>query len=185
MLRPRRLSMLLALVLWMTYSRSAAQAEAVAAACSNDPVLVRADLAQPGAASDLFDQVIAAVGSIDVVVNNAGIAPEAGIDSSDQEWAEAWHTTMQVNLFSLADICRKAITHFVPKGEGTIINIASRAAIRGDEPNMMHYAASKGAVVALTRSIARGLWQGWHRRPHRESGLGVNRDGRGFLRGQP
>jgi 3-oxoacyl-[acyl-carrier protein] reductase len=91
-----------------------------------------------------------------VVVNNAGIAPEADIDASDQEWADAWHVTMQVNLFSLADICRKSIAHFIPKGEGTIINIASRAATRGDEPNMMHYAASKGAVVALTRSIARG-----------------------------
>lgn len=140
----------------LSYGRSATQAEAVAAGCANDPILISADLAQPGAASDLFDQALAAAGSIDVVVNNAGIAPEADVDATDTAWADAWNTTMQVNLFSLADLCRKAITHFVPQGGGTIINIASRAAFRGDEPNMMHYAASKGAVVSLTRSIARG-----------------------------
>lgn len=140
----------------MTYGRSESQAQAVAAACKNEPVMLRADLSQPGAASTMFAQALDAAGSIDVVVNNAGIAPEAGIEATDDEWADAWTTTTQVNVFSLADICRKAIAHFLPKGEGTIINIASRAAFRGDEPNMMHYAASKGAVVSLTRSIARG-----------------------------
>jgi 3-oxoacyl-[acyl-carrier protein] reductase len=140
----------------MTYGRSVIQAEEVAGRCTNDPVLLQADLAQPGAASALFDDAVNAVGTIDVVVNNAGIAPEANVGVDDDTWAEVWQSTMQVNLFSLADICRKAITHFVPQGGGTLINIASRAAIRGDEPNMMHYAASKGAVVALTRSIARG-----------------------------
>ena len=139
----------------LTYSSSAAKAQEVAASCTNDPVVLQVDLAQPGAASELFDKAIDQVGSIDVVVNNAGIAPTADIDATDQEWADAWQTTMQVNLFSLADICRKAISHFVPNGGGTIINIASRAAFRGDEPNMMHYAASKGAVVSLSRSIAR------------------------------
>ena len=140
----------------LTYSSSAAKAQEVAEACTNDPVVLQVDLAQPGAASELFDKAIDQVGSIDVVVNNAGIAPTADIDATDKEWADAWQTTMQVNLFSLADICRKAISHFVPNGGGTIINIASRAAFRGDEPNMMHYAASKGAVVSLSRSIARG-----------------------------
>jgi len=140
----------------MAYGRSASQAEAVAATCANDPVLIAADLSQPGAGSAMFDQAVEAVGSIDVVVNNAGIAPQADIAATDEDWAHAWNTTMQVNLLSLADISRKAIMHFLPQGEGTIINIASRAAFRGDEPNMMHYAASKGAVVSLTRSIARG-----------------------------
>lgn len=140
----------------LSYGRSSTQAAEVAAVCTNDPVLLQADLAAPGAATELFAQAIDSVGSIDVVVNNAGIAPEADVNATDLDWANAWSTTMQVNLFSLADICRSAIAHFVPKGEGVIINIASRAAFRGDEPNMMHYAASKGAVVSLTRSIARG-----------------------------
>jgi len=140
----------------MTYGRSGDQAREVAAACKNSPALLQADLAEPGAASDLFDRAIDAVGSLHVVVNNAGIAPEVDIAASDDEWSAAWQSTMQVNLFSLADICRKAIAHYVAGGGGTIINIASRAAFRGDEPNMMHYAASKAAVVALGRSIARG-----------------------------
>lgn len=140
----------------LTYANASAQADEVAAACTNGAVVLQSDLAVPGQASALFDQVIEAAGSLDVIVNNAGIAPEADVTATDQEWELAWQSTMQVNLFSLADLCRGAINHFVPKGGGTIINIASRAAFRGDEPNMMHYAASKGAVVALTRSIARG-----------------------------
>jgi len=140
----------------MTYSSNRAAAEAVAAACSTTPVVLQADLSEPAVASALFERAVEAVGSVDVLVNNAGIAPEADIDSSDEAWSDAWQRTMQVNLFSLADVCRKALSHFVPKGEGTIINVSSRAAFRGDEPNMMHYAASKGAVVSLTRSIARG-----------------------------
>ena len=169
----------------LTYSSSAAKAQEVAASCTNDPVVLQVDLAQPGAASELFDKAIDQVGSIDVVVNNAGIAPTADIDATDQEWADAWQTTMQVNLFSLADICRKAISHFVPNGGGTIINIASRAAFRGDEPNMMHYAASKGAVVSLSRSIARGYGKDGVIAHTSQPGLGLYRYGDRFLRGQP
>ena len=145
----------------MSYGQSRAAADQVAAECSNEPVVLQADLAVPGEATRLFADAVEAVGSIDVVVNNAGIAPEAGIDATDQEWSDVWHQTLQVNLLSLADLCRSAIVHFLDRepvagDRGCIINIASRAAFRGDEPNMMHYAASKGAVVSLTRSIARG-----------------------------
>jgi len=140
----------------VSYGASQQQGEEVAAQCSNEPILLQADLSRPGAASLLFDRALAEVGDIDVLINNAGIAPEADVDATDAAWSSAWQQTMQVNLFSLADLCRKAVVHFVPKGSGTIINIASRAAFRGDEPNMMHYAASKGAVVSLGRSLARG-----------------------------
>lgn len=62
-----------------------------------------------------------------------------------------------MNLLALADLCREAILHYRTRGGGILINIASRAAFRGDDPDLMHYAASKGAVVALTKSIARGF----------------------------
>ena len=139
------------------YGASAVAAEALAGELANDPIVVQADLSEPGAGGRLWADAVEAAGTIPVVVNNAGIAPYAAVEDPDDVWSRAWETTLQVNLVALADICRAAIGHFDRIGGGTIINVASRAAFRGDEPNMMHYAASKGGVVALTRSIARGF----------------------------
>ncbi len=117
---------------------------------------VGGDLLQPDAAGELFGRALAWRGQLDVVVNNAGIAPTASVEDSPEVWAAAWRDTLQVNLVALADLCREAIVHFRAVGGGTIVNVASRAAFRGDNPDAMHYAASKGGVIALTRSIARG-----------------------------
>ena len=64
---------------------------------------------------------------------------------------------MQVNLQAPADLCRAAILHFRAHGGGKIINVASRAAFRGEAPDEMPYGASKGALVTLTKTIARGF----------------------------
>ena len=115
-----------------------------------------ADLTQPGAGAALFRDALAWQGRVDVLVNNAGIAPSVSVDDPLAEWSDTWARTLQVNLVAVADLCREAILHFRTRQGGILINIASRAAFRGDNPDAMHYAASKGAVVALTRSIARG-----------------------------
>ena len=72
-------------------------------------------------------------------------------------WSESWDRTMAVNLKATELLCRLAIGHFQTRGGGRILNVASRAAFRGDTPDYMAYAASKGGMIALTRSIARGF----------------------------
>ncbi|MEG3848997.1 SDR family oxidoreductase [Microcoleus sp. herbarium7] len=140
------------------YFRSHQEAEAIAASVGGDRCyLLAADLRMENAASSLWRDAIEWRGHIDVLVNNAGIMQSAGIDDKFDVWSSAWQQTLQVNLVAVADLCREAILHFKARKAGTIINIASRAAFRGDDPNYLHYAASKGAVVALTRSIARGF----------------------------
>ncbi|MBW4464744.1 MAG: SDR family oxidoreductase [Pegethrix bostrychoides GSE-TBD4-15B] len=119
--------------------------------------LVQADLSQPGAAQILWQKAQAWQGNIDVIVNNAAIMPAAGVEDEWEVWTATWQTTLQVNLVAVADLCRCAISHFQSRQGGTIINIASRAAFRGDGPEYMHYAASKGGVISLTRSIARSF----------------------------
>lgn len=138
------------------YGSSQPQAEEVARGLSN-VYLLQADLSTPESASRLWQQAVAWKGHLDILVNNAAIAPYAQVEDSLEHWQRTWIQTTQVNLFAVADLCREAILHFRGRGGGTIINVASRAAYRGDNPNMMHYAASKGALVALTKSIARGF----------------------------
>jgi NAD(P)-dependent dehydrogenase (short-subunit alcohol dehydrogenase family) len=90
------------------------------------------------------------------LVNNAGIAPETALTADDDVWQRDWANVLAVNTRAVADLCREAIRYYQSKGGGRIVNVASRAAFRGDRVHGLHYAASKGAVVALTRSIARG-----------------------------
>lgn len=95
-------------------------------------------------------------GRVDVLINNAGVFEANPLDSSDEDWLAGWDRTMQVNLTASAQLCRLAVLHWQNEGtSGRIVNIASRAANRGDSPAHWHYAASKGGMVAMTKTIAR------------------------------
>jgi len=116
-----------------------------------------ADLTDPTAPRRIWDQALASLGGrIDVLINNAGIFEAASIDAPDAAWTEAWNRTMQINLTASAELCRLAVLHFRRHGGGRIVNMASRAAYRGDSPAHWHYAASKAGMVAMTKTIARG-----------------------------
>ena len=119
--------------------------------------IVRSDLAQKNGAIALWGEAVAWKGRIDIIVNNAGIYIPATTEDELDTWTEVWQKTLQVNLVAVGDLCREAIRHFQTRNGGTIINIASRAAFRGDDIEHIHYAASKGGVVALTRTIARSF----------------------------
>ncbi|MBW0144270.1 SDR family NAD(P)-dependent oxidoreductase [Sphingomicrobium clamense] len=121
--------------------------------------LLAADFTDPAAPRRLWEAAFDALdGNIDVLVNNAGVFEPVSDKAGDEEWHEAWSRTMQINLQASADLCRHAISHFRSREErgGRIVNVASRAAYRGDSPQHWHYAASKGGMVAMTKSIARG-----------------------------
>ena len=113
------------------------------------------DLSAAGAGERLFAKALDTAGRIDGVVNNAGIYLASPVTGSD--WDTGWAKTMAVNVQAPADICRAAITHFRGVGGGAVVNIASRAGHRGDGPDHAAYAASKGAVLAMTKTWARGL----------------------------
>jgi len=116
------------------------------------------DLSLAGAGQRLFDKALSVFSSIDGIVNNAGIflSTPLSMDRAD-EWDANWNTIMAVNVQAPADICRAAIDHFRKRDGGRIVNIASRAGHRGDGPENAAYAASKGALLAMTKSWARGI----------------------------
>ena len=120
--------------------------------------LLAGDLTDPAAPRQIWNAALDRLGGrIDVLVNNAGIYEGVGDDASDADWRAAWARTMGINLQASADLARLAVQHFRERGEGgRIINVASRAGSRGDSPQHWHYAASKGAMIAMTKTIARG-----------------------------
>jgi 3-oxoacyl-[acyl-carrier protein] reductase len=92
----------------------------------------------------------------DVLINNAGIFTDADFFADDDDWLTVWDRTMNVNLRSAALLCKWFVNrHFKHGSKGIIINIASRAAYRGDTQEYAAYAASKAGMTALTKSIAR------------------------------
>lgn len=118
-------------------------------------ILFQADFSEAINVSSLFYNVLKKMGHIDVIINNAGLAIGSDPAAEDMQWTSDWLKTMDVNLNSVGLLCKKSIEHFQEREGGIIINIASRAAFQGDTKDYMAYAASKGGVVALTKSIAR------------------------------
>lgn len=119
---------------------------------------IPADFADPAAPRALWDSALELFeGRVDVLINNAGVFEANPVDRPHDEWVADWERTMRINLTASAELCRLAVRHWQERGSGgRIVNIASRAAYRGDSPAHWHYAASKAGMVAMTKSIARG-----------------------------
>ena len=118
---------------------------------------IAADLSDPDATRALWWEAMGRLdGRIDILINNAGIFEAAPIDQGDDAWLADWERTMRINLTASAELSRLAVLHFREIGGGRIVNVASRAAYRGDSPAHWHYAASKAGMVAMSKSIARG-----------------------------
>jgi NAD(P)-dependent dehydrogenase (short-subunit alcohol dehydrogenase family) len=116
----------------------------------------RVDLRDRAAVQRLWRDALRVHDRIDVLVNNAGIYPPAPLDLDLGAWTAVWDLSLGVNLVAPAILCREAIATFgAQDGGGIIINMASRAAFRGEDPEFWHYAAAKAGVVAMTRTIAR------------------------------
>ena len=138
------------------YNRSRTEADALRRECP-DVHLVQADLGAPDGAAKLWQGALAWKGRIDVLVNNAGLYEAVPVDACYETWSANWQRTLQVNLIAAADLSREAVQHFRRQGGGILINIASRAGFRGDGADYMSYAASKGGMIALARTMARAF----------------------------
>ena len=138
------------------YRERRQQAEALAAQIGAAEIF-QADLGRVAECTALWEAVTARFERINTLVNNAGIAISSPLETATEDWVAGWDATMAINLRAPAALSRLAIEHFRARGGGRIINISSRAAFRGDQPPYLAYAASKGGLVALTRSIARGF----------------------------
>ena len=110
------------------------------------------DVTRPEQVEAAVAKVIATAGSLEILVNNAGIAGKAAPiwEQTDSDWLRV----MDLNINAPFYLCRAVLPHMRSKGYGRIVNIASIAGKEGN-PNMVAYSASKAAVIGLTKSIAK------------------------------
>lgn len=119
----------------------------------SDVLAVKVDVTDEGGVAEAVATVVAELGRLDIVVNNAGIGAQGTVETNND--AE-WHRVLDVNLLGMVRVSRAALPHLRRSPSGVIVNTASVAAEVG-LPERVLYSASKGAVVAASRAMAADL----------------------------
>ena len=114
------------------------------------------DVADEAQVEQMAREVAERCGRIDILVNNAGLYASLQMRPFTEIPVDEWRRVMDVNVLSMFLTCRAVVPHMRGQGGGRIVNISSGTPFRG-VPFLLHYVTSKGAIVALTRALAREL----------------------------
>jgi NAD(P)-dependent dehydrogenase (short-subunit alcohol dehydrogenase family) len=125
-----------------------------AAAAFADGIGLTVDVANEADVQRMADTVAEQCGTIDILVNNAGLYASIPMRSFLEIPLEEWRQVMDVNVASMFLTCRAVVPIMQAQGGGKIVNISSGTPFRG-VPFLLHYVTSKGAIVALTRALAK------------------------------
>ena len=117
---------------------------------------IRADVASEDDVDAMVEETLARHGRIDVLVNNAGLYASLEMRAFTEIPLEEWNRVMEVNVASMFLTSRAVVPVMREQGGGKIVNISSGTPFRG-VPFLLHYVTSKGAIVALTRALAKEL----------------------------
>jgi NAD(P)-dependent dehydrogenase (short-subunit alcohol dehydrogenase family) len=115
---------------------------------------LRVDITDPESVNAMVAQTVEELGGIDILVNNAALYGGLKFDPPDSTDLDEWDRVMKINVKGTFIVARAVGQQMVSQGSGSIVNIASTTAHMGP-PFLIHYAASKGAILTLTRSLAR------------------------------
>lgn len=140
------------------FNRSESEAAQVVAEiekADGHAAIFQADLAQPASAAQLAQNVIERFGRVDLLVNNAGsmIARKTLLEITDEFWDEVFAT----NVSSVVRMTKAIVPGMIARRSGAIVNVSSIAARNGGGPGVMAYASAKGAVLTMTKSLAKEL----------------------------
>jgi NAD(P)-dependent dehydrogenase (short-subunit alcohol dehydrogenase family) len=119
-------------------------------------IAIAADVANAAQVDAMVSACVDSLGGIDGLVNNAGVYSSIVPRPFEQIALEEWRHLFDVNVFGLVACCQAVVPHMKVAGGGRIVNIISGTPFKGI-PYMLHYVASKGAVLGITRSLAREL----------------------------
>lgn len=137
----------------LAVARSTADLEKLQASAPERIAIATVDMRCADEVAALADRAVEAFGRLDIVVNNAGIAPAGKFSEQPQE---QWDEVFDVNVRAPAVLVRAAGTHFLNQRSGKVINVASTSGING-KPTLVSYSASKGAMLQFTKALA-GEW---------------------------
>ncbi|CAN7590513.1 SDR family NAD(P)-dependent oxidoreductase [Variovorax paradoxus] len=119
-------------------------------------IALAADVTDPAQTDAMAAQCVERLGGVEGLVNNAGIYSTIVPRPFEQIDLDEWRKLFEVNVFGLARCCQAVVPHMRAAGGGRIVNIISGVPFKGI-PFMLHYVASKGAVLGMTRSLAKEL----------------------------
>jgi NAD(P)-dependent dehydrogenase (short-subunit alcohol dehydrogenase family) len=125
-----------------------------AAAQFREGVGIAADVSDEQSVQRLVDETVERCGTIDLLVNNAGLYASLEMRAFDQIPLDEWRRVMDVNVASMFLMCKAVVPVMRANGGGRIVNISSGTPFRG-VPFLLHYVTSKGAIVAFTRALAK------------------------------
>ena len=134
-----------------TYARSKEAAEAFQAESKGSVFAFQADVRDPAACTRIVEQVLERYGSIDALVNNAGVRRDALLYNMT---GEQWDEVLDTNLKGVFTTTKAVLPAMMQQRRGAIVNVASLSALHG-VVGQTNYSAAKGALVAMTRSLAR------------------------------
>jgi NAD(P)-dependent dehydrogenase (short-subunit alcohol dehydrogenase family) len=127
-----------------------------AAAAFDEGVGLTVDVADEDEVARMVDDAVERCGRIDILVNNAGLYASLAMRPFTEIPVDEWRQVMDVNVLSMFLTCRAVVPKMREQGGGRIVNISSGTPFRG-VPFLLHYVTSKGAIVALTRALAKEL----------------------------
>lgn len=119
--------------------------------------IFQADLSNKQEVIRLFEEVEKEFREIDVIILNAGVFLQHPVQDSTENWYKIWQKTMDINLNAVGLLTKLGLDHFLKKEQGRFVYIGSRAVFRGETQEYLAYAASKGGLVSLARSVARSF----------------------------
>jgi NAD(P)-dependent dehydrogenase (short-subunit alcohol dehydrogenase family) len=138
-------------------THAGAAAELLAEFPDSASFILQGDLEDPKAVAALFEGCIGQMGHLDSMVLNAGVFLPHDVSASPASWYATWKKTLAINLDSAGQLTQLGISHFRSRGGGRFVYVGSRAAFRGETAEYLAYAASKGGLTSLSRSVARSF----------------------------
>ena len=145
-------------IVGLHYNRSSHGVEELISEFGADhAVALQADLEDVQETTVLFQEAIKALPQIEAVVLNAGIFEPHPISDSLDTWIDVWQKTMKINLESAGILTKLFLEHFQNRKQGRFIYIGSRAAVRGETQEYLAYAASKGGLSSMAKTVARSF----------------------------
>jgi NAD(P)-dependent dehydrogenase (short-subunit alcohol dehydrogenase family) len=135
---------------------AAAAAAEIAGTTGSSTLALTVDVSNEADVARMAAEAARELGRIDILVNNAAIFSTLELRAFEKIEAAEWRRVMEVNTLGVFLCCRACVPHMRSAGAGRIINLASGAPLKG-VPFFLHYIASKGAVIAMTRGLAREL----------------------------